>query len=194
MYSHPPKSPVAVTGAGVSRMCSGRGSLHGKIQVKSSQVRICRRSYRRMYIVFSAFLTLFSRPPKSSVHCSCSLYPGPVSRECVRGAVAFTAKFKSSQVEGSRVASCTPSFVRGLCSVVCATEDRRATRAALLVLLDSHAQIHGRPRHGRAEACSGTSETTECESRLLTPDTQRRRTSCTIPPRSRGHHLHRIAS
>jgi hypothetical protein len=27
------------------------------------------------------------------------LYPRPVSRECVRGAVAFTEKFKSSQVE-----------------------------------------------------------------------------------------------
>jgi hypothetical protein len=32
------KSSVAVSEAGVSRMCSGRGSFHRKIQVKSSQV------------------------------------------------------------------------------------------------------------------------------------------------------------
>jgi hypothetical protein len=34
----PLKPPVAVSGAGVSRMCSGRGSFHRKSQVKSSQV------------------------------------------------------------------------------------------------------------------------------------------------------------
>jgi hypothetical protein len=50
MYSHPPKSPVAVPGAGVSRMCSGRGSFHRKNQVKSSQVSEERRVQFRQRI------------------------------------------------------------------------------------------------------------------------------------------------
>jgi hypothetical protein len=49
MYSHPPKSPVAVPGAGVSRMCSGRGSFHRKIQVKSSYRRTTITMYRTVH-------------------------------------------------------------------------------------------------------------------------------------------------
>jgi hypothetical protein len=55
MYSHPPKSPVAVPGAGVSRMCSGRGSFHRKIQVKSSYRRTTITMYRTVLLSCKAY-------------------------------------------------------------------------------------------------------------------------------------------
>jgi hypothetical protein len=85
------KSSVVVSEAGVSRMCSGRGSFHRKIQVKSSQastggsstgltqVRIGRGHLRTVGTNGNAY-ACFVGPEGLCVFCICAVR----SHVCVR--------------------------------------------------------------------------------------------------------------
>jgi hypothetical protein len=83
MYSHPPKSPVAVPGAGVSRMCSGRGSLHGKIQVKSGTAKL------DYYVV----LLLVANDPAGGLLSMQRQYEESIKSKSVGGGTRGAARF-----------------------------------------------------------------------------------------------------